>query len=253
MVVVLELRTSEHKADEFIKSSGFAMSHCIEATCFSRGIWILWQDNLDIEVVLNHKQFVHMKIAKSVQGPWFVGGNFNVILYASEKRVGLSHRSGVCNLFCNWFHSNKLHDLYFKGPRFTWARANLFKRLDKVICNDAWFRTFTEGSVLHLPKLESDYRPVLVRFDHIERRSHGPKPFCFLTALLTNKDFANFAASNWNSTDPYMEAVWNFTIIVAQWSKECFGNIFHRKRRLLGRLAGIQKALEDHDSNSLLR
>lgn len=190
------------------RTVALAKSHYIEASGFSRGIWILWQDNLDIDVILNHKKFVHMKIvvnnnfvswlttvyaslnpftrkhlwvhldkiAKTVQLLWLVGGDFNDILYASEKKGGSPNRSGVCNLFRNWFHSNLLHDLHFKGPWFTWAQGSLCKRIDRVIRNDVWFRTFTEGSVLHIPKLESDHRQVLARFDSMGRRMYGPKP-----------------------------------------------------------------------------
>lgn len=46
--------------------------------------------------------WVHLdKIAKTVQLLWLVGGDFNVILYASEKKGGSPNRSGVCNLFRN--------------------------------------------------------------------------------------------------------------------------------------------------------
>ena len=50
-----------------------------------------------------------------------------------------------------------------------------------------------------------------------------------------------------------MEAIQNFTTKVAQWNKECFANILHRKRQLLAQLEGIQEALEIYDSNSLVR
>ncbi|XP_052289997.1 uncharacterized protein LOC127899892 [Citrus sinensis] len=285
IVVILEPRISGCKADDFIMNSGFSRSHRIEATGFSGGIWILWHEAFVIKVVLNHKQFVHMQIvennnffswatavyaspnpvlrrhlwvhlnhiAKSVQGPWIVGGDFNAIMYASERKGGSQYGSRVCKLFRQWFHSNKLHDLHFKGPRYTWARGNLYKRLDRVICNDNWFRTFTEGSVLHLPKVESDYRPLLARFVSEEKCKHGPKPFRFLAAWITTKDFADFVATRWNSNVPYIAAAQTFTSEVIQWNKDCFGNIFHKKMRLLARLGGIQRALEVYDSKSLHR
>lgn len=56
-----------------------------------------------------------------------VFGNFNSILYASEKQGGSSRRSGVCDMFKNWFNTNRMYDLQSKGPRFTWSRGSLFK------------------------------------------------------------------------------------------------------------------------------
>lgn len=79
------------------------------------------------------------EIAKTMQEPWLIGGDFNTILYRSEKKWGSFNRTDAYGLFHHWFHSNKLHDLQFKGSRFTWARGFLFKRLDRAICNDVWF------------------------------------------------------------------------------------------------------------------
>lgn len=71
MVVSLQPRISGDKADDFIKHSGFDKSHWIEANGFSGGIWILWQDKFDVEVFVNHKQFVHFRISeKNVLLSW---------------------------------------------------------------------------------------------------------------------------------------------------------------------------------------
>ena len=71
MVVVMESRISARKADNFTKASGFDRSHRVEVVGFSGGIWPLWRDRFDVEIVLNHKQFVHLKISsKNVLTSW---------------------------------------------------------------------------------------------------------------------------------------------------------------------------------------
>ena len=62
MVILLEPRISGIRSNEFIKKSGFVKSHRVEAIGYSRGIWLLWRDLLDVEVVFNHKQFIHFRI-----------------------------------------------------------------------------------------------------------------------------------------------------------------------------------------------
>ncbi|KAH9786561.1 putative ribonuclease H protein [Citrus sinensis] len=57
-----------------------------------------------------------------------------------------------------WFDEHKIFYLKFKGPRFTWARGLLFKRLDRALCNSDWLTKFADNSVLHLPKVASDHR-----------------------------------------------------------------------------------------------
>lgn len=148
MVVLLEPRISGFKSDNFIKRSGFDRSHRVEALGFSGGIWILWKDLFTVEITFNHKQFIHFKVSENdsllswisvvyaspipclrkqlwdnleslasmVRGPWIVGGDFNSMLFASEKKGGFARSTGVCGFFSKWFHANNVYDLPFNGP-----------------------------------------------------------------------------------------------------------------------------------------
>ncbi|XP_052287360.1 uncharacterized protein LOC127898893 [Citrus sinensis] len=284
MVVLMEPRISGSKADNFIKNSGFEKSHRVEAEGFSGGIWILWKNLFDVEIVENHTQFIHLKISRNnnlltwmtaiyaspnpsirrhlwnelakialtVQGPWLLGGDFNTILYNSEKKGGSPMGAGVCRLFQSWFHSHGMHDLPFHGPRFTWSRGNLFKRLDRVICNGDWAQTYAASTVLHLPKFISDHRPLLVKENINPPRNLNSRPFRFQAAWLTNDGFKDFVATSWDRNVTYMEAANLFRLKVMDWNRQQFGNIFWRKRRLMARLGGIQRALEKYSSQGLL-
>ena len=65
IVVFMEPRVSGMKADEFIKKNGFEFSHRVEAVGFSRGIWLLWQNCVEVELVINHRQFIHFKVCRN--------------------------------------------------------------------------------------------------------------------------------------------------------------------------------------------
>lgn len=82
-----------------------------------------------------------------------------------------------------------MHDLYFHGPRFTWSRDNLLKRLDKVICNDDWVQRFADYNVLHLFKFSSDHRPIMVNCNNPALGNVGNRPFRFQAVWLTNNSF----------------------------------------------------------------
>lgn len=50
----------------------------------------------------------------------------------------------------------------------------------------------------------------------------------------------------------FMYNIWDGNMDFIQWNKEVFKSIFERKRTLLAKLNGIQRALEDHGSKNLL-
>ena len=276
LVVLMEPRISGRKADDFIRNNGFEYSHRVEAIGFAGGI--------EVEVRLNHKQFIHFKISKnknfvlwitavyaspnpivkkqlwnhldslaiSVKEPWLIGGDFNSILYASEKQGGAAGQPRGCGLFRQWFDDNQIFYLKFKGPRFTWSRGFLLKRLDRALCNNEWLLKFTDNSVLYLPKVASDHRLFLVRFGRIVRGHHGNRPFRFLASWLTNDQFNNFVKQTWDPQASYSDAASNFVKEVKVWNREVFGNIFQRKRVLMARINGIQAALENYSSRGLM-
>ncbi|KAI9079071.1 hypothetical protein K1719_038979 [Acacia pycnantha] len=61
--VILEPRISGSKADAVIKKLGFHNSHRVESSGFSGGIWILWSSFVQINILVNHVQFVHMEVS----------------------------------------------------------------------------------------------------------------------------------------------------------------------------------------------
>ena len=88
--------------------------------------------------VIHSELWHHLNyLAANTDEPWIVGGDFNSILFPGEKMGGSVTTHGVCKHFSEWFHNNGIHDLQFKGPRFTWSRGSLSKRLDRVVCNKA--------------------------------------------------------------------------------------------------------------------
>ena len=285
IVVILEPRISGKKADDFIRKSGFDRSHRVEATGFSGGIWLLWRNFFDVEIAFNHSQFIHLKIsvqnviqswvtavyaspksagrhalwyhlsniAESMHDPWIMGGDFNSILYAAEKHGGSALSTGICPNFNSWFHANNIVDLQFSGPRYTWTRGNLSKRLDRAMSNQEWILKFDNYSVTHLPQVESDHRPILVRFEWQVSCMGSAKPFRFLAAWMTDHRFGDFMRDSWHKHLPYSQAASTFTSKVVNWNREIFGNIFKRKKQLLARIGGVQKALENKPTRSLHR
>ena len=56
----------------------------------------------------------------------------------------------------------------------------------------------------------------------------------------------------WARTDCLQEAISKFSNDASDWNERQFGNIFEKKRRIMARLGGIQKALANRPSVSLV-
>ncbi|TYH80005.1 hypothetical protein ES332_D03G103400v1 [Gossypium tomentosum] len=55
-------RISDSRVDDVIEKLGFQNSFKIEAIGFSWGIWLLWSDNIKVDVIDLHSQMVNLKI-----------------------------------------------------------------------------------------------------------------------------------------------------------------------------------------------
>ncbi|KAL4281384.1 hypothetical protein GQ457_03G041560 [Hibiscus cannabinus] len=258
VVAIFEPRISGGAADRFICRSGFTFSFRVEARDFSGGIWILWKDSVHIDILAVSNQFVHghcvplngepgfritfiyaspevgrrrslwpqLQALEPEHGiPWILGGDLNVIGSSVERR-------GV--LF---------GDMGFHGPQFTWRRGNLFQRLDRCLCNKAWYENFMMSEVFHLLKLGSDHRPIMLDSGGRHEKT-GSTLFRYIVAWNEHEDFPKMLARSWSHDLSLHENISQFQQQSRTWSVEVFGIIDHKKRQLLARLRGIERSLE---------
>ena len=110
---------------------------------------------------------------------------------------------------------------------------------------------FPEALVTHLPRTFSDHCPVLIELSRASANQQN-KPFCFQTMWLLHHDFPMVLQQAWSEDRALQEATLEFVIRVRKWNCEVFGNLFARKRRILARLHGVQKALANNPNDFLL-
>jgi len=99
--------------------------------------------------------------------PWMVGGDFNVVMGEEEKIGGLPVYLHEYEDFSFCINSCELNDLHFSGSPFTWwnGRADedcIFKRLDRVVANQAMQDMVGNMEVMHLARTGSDHAPLLL-------------------------------------------------------------------------------------------
>jgi exonuclease III len=109
--------------------------------------------------------------------PWMCVGDFNEILFSSEKWGGKNRSRGLMKDFHDTLSECNLVDLGFRGPKFTWNNgrdgdAFVQERLDRVVANEGWSVQFPKADILVEGALSSDHLPIIVTLQE------EPRPRC---------------------------------------------------------------------------
>ena len=158
----------------------------------------------------------------------------------------------MCVLFQKFIFDYSLRDMGFRGPRFTWARGRLLERLDRVLCNMHFDPNISEATVFHLAKMKSDHRPLLVVIGRVDEQQTA-RPFRFFKGWLEHEEFGQLVRDNWVDQGSMAATMTGLAEAVKLWNQNTFGSIGRRKKQIMARLNGIQKALETHTTRNLVR
>lgn len=111
-------------------------------------------------------------------GPWCLGGDWNVIRFPSEKSGGVL-LSAEMEAFLDWINTHSLIDLNLRGILFTWSNhqnPTFISHLDRVLVSGDWPQVFPEVCLIALPKPISDHWPIKLNFNC---KRWPPSPFRF--------------------------------------------------------------------------
>ncbi|KAL0928209.1 hypothetical protein M5K25_000081 [Dendrobium thyrsiflorum] len=263
ILVLMEPMISIDNLDRTATRLGFTMSF---ANC-SNKIWIMWNSNITLNIIADFQQVVHVQIscfnflchasfvyalctrtgrlplweqlkdfATIVTGPWCVGGDFNVITNALERRGGNPPNINAMNDFSSLIFYCNLHDIGVAGGgSFTWNRALIWQRLDRILFNNNWIVDFNMTKVEHLSRTISDHAPLLLSVNTFKNQS-SPTAFRFQNMWLLHDDFMNIVKRNWvapvfsNNNVSGMSRLWSklsrLKQVLRWWNKNTFKNIF---------------------------
>ena len=182
-------------------------------------------------------------LADSINLPWCALGDFDAYLCSNDKWGGGQPNWTAMNQFKECIQECNLVDLGFKGSNFTWERGRVKERIDRSICNMEWMSRYNSAVVVHLPFFKSDHRLILLKLlnDKVKTRE---TPFRFLTAWLTNRSFPDLVKKCWNMEKGWMEASSEFRTRASEWSKNFFKKLSRKKSKLMNRIEGINRKLE---------
>ncbi|XP_019150525.1 PREDICTED: uncharacterized protein LOC109147318 [Ipomoea nil] len=283
------IAVSGDQANRICSSFGFNDWIRVEAVGYSGGIWLLWKGSANIIVTKTHPQFITAHVPEENKDPWqlslvygspnqplrrqlyselfgsnsgFDGswlavGDFNVVTSREEVSNTEGFTQSRCANFNEWIFREGLVDLGYSGSKYTRMRGvntDSFRgaRLDRALSNIDWKLQFPNTIIQHLPMVGSDHAPLLVNTGAVQALSR-PASFRFNVAWATHKSFQALIKDSWRSDLDLHTNKKRVAEILSNWSRDIFGSVTQRKKRLLGRLEGIQCKMAQNVRSDMIR
>lgn len=117
------------------------------------------------------------------------------------------------------------------------------EKLDMVVGDPSWNQSFPEASVIHLPALKSNHKAILLRTSLGLRDKGRTRMFRVMASWMADDSLNSMLKKTWDSTGEWKYLVTSFQLAFDDWNNNCYGNLFHRKIRILARLHGINEKL----------
>ena len=133
--------------------------------------------------------------------PWCILGDFNSVLYCSERSDNQVNWTSYNQQFKDCISASHLDDIKAVGEVYTWynnrPNAPVFKKLDRILCNDHWFSKFPEAQGQFFNRGIMDHCPMLLSIPM--KLEKIKKCFQFFNHMLQWEGFKEMVAEVWAS------------------------------------------------------
>lgn len=137
--------------------------------------------------------------------PWLCCGDFNEILFHSEKRGGTRKSNVLLEDFKDVLNECNLFDCHASGYKYTWSncREGLIEaRLDRFLANPEWKLMFPRACFSNEEGLSSDHLPVVVKGGGEKpRKRRKRKVFRFEAMWLRDPACEELVMNEWQCGD----------------------------------------------------
>ena len=193
--------------------------------------------------------------------PWLCGGDFNLMLWSSEKQGGADFNFDEAGMFRQALDYCKLDDLHYVGYPFTWTNnqggeANLQERLDRFVANAAWRNKYENSYVTHLEKRQSDHLPLMVSI----RKKLGPnkvkqrrKVFRFEELWTREEECGDIIKEMWRQGADICSNLTRTARSLKEWSHKKFGEFAREIRECKAQMGTLMTEEQTHETIRKMR
>ncbi|XP_042426039.1 uncharacterized protein LOC122013892 [Zingiber officinale] len=245
-----------------------------------RKIWFAYDSNIDCLVLMDHDQFLHLKLSSPIlpigmyvmivyakctstermvlwerlleiklssDEFWLVGGDFNVITSPHEHSARILSKLGAVSEFNNFLMMAGLLDAGFVGDRFTWTNNKIWKQLDRIMVSPSWNAQNFSVRVEHFSRAASDHCPLLLSFPGFTK----PIPcFRFQKMWIKHHNFLITVRLNWmlpyygNGLQKLQLKLKRLKAHLKWWNADVFGNVHENVMKVEEQFASAERAFD---------
>lgn len=236
ILFLMETRARRASVDNLRIKLGYQHSHVVEPIGLSGGLCLIWNRDVEIEVMEESQNFIHTIVTSKhdiigwqctfVYGdpnprrrkdlwdnittlhlrrsnPWCCVGDFNEILHQHEKDGLRPQANRRIAIFRNFLNTTELLDMNLKGAKFTWQsnpRHGFVTRekIDRVLVNWAWRSKYPHAIAHAHPTVSSDH--AIIMLDPKPQKKSG-RAFRYEAFWDNREDCKKTVMEGWNNSN----------------------------------------------------
>lgn len=146
------------------------------------------------------------KIEPDMNTPWLCVGDFNEIIWSTEKKGGNLRFTKSMDTYRRTMMDLRLQDLGFQGYKFTWTNArggavNIQCRLDRAWANSSWRVMFPHHPIYYRSRLKSDHAHLVIHGNYLKtqtsKKRRRKKLYRFEKLWLESKECEDIVKRSW--------------------------------------------------------
>lgn len=186
--------------------------------------------------------------------PWCIWGDFNDLMFASDKKGKVAHPQYLLDDFRNVVEECQLSEISLRGGKFTWERGRntndwVREKLDRGFSTESWLTKFPANNLRVIHTSVSDHEPIVLE---LLKTSVSKKEFRFRfeNIWLKEPSFVQEVSEIWSSIPikHLLPKIIEVTSFMAIWGR----SFFHKFReKIRQHKVNLDKLVDCSDADSM--